>query len=329
MLGALVIGFNALRNMEISAALASPFRERLTTLTNTDIDPVYIGYFPQDEQRECTPWIICNEPEYLPTTSDLDAIFHQFCDNIAVFYKNLFTGYTYMHNPDRVFFGASLSKAVHAFYVYTLAERGWLDMYAIHTFTAEDHWGGTGILRFEPAGTQLTTRELLGHSIVYSCNVSFRMMIRYTANMSFSFSDFVAEIGADSTLTRDIISQNTTARDMGIWFYAIFNYFQAPNRYGQYFLHDLMNTAETSHHYFTRWEGSFGTGGDVNVRLLQSDYPLARKYGWSTNAFHDAGIIYGPSPYILVVLTTMDRGAHELFEEISCLFQSYNRQFMP
>jgi len=274
----------------------------------------------------------CNPNDYIrsnspPPTYMLDDVFSFFGTDIAVFFKNTGTGFIYMYNPDKVFFGASLSKITHALYVYTMAERGLVDMYAVHTFTAEDFWGGTGILRFKPAGTRLTTRELLGHSVIYSCNVAFRMLVRYTAGISPSFNDFANEIGADTTLIRDIIAQNTSARDMGLWMYAIFNYLESDSRYTHYFMSDLLNTVPTSHHYFTRWEGSFGTGGDVNVRLLHSDFPMARKYGWSPMAFHEAAIMYGASPYILVVLSNKDRGAHYLFEEISWLMQGFNAEW--
>jgi len=321
--GAGIFAGNALRNIVTNAAWTMPFRDRLRLVSTTDHE-----YTSQYMLHDSLGWVFCDEPDILPMVYDLDDFFYDFGNNVAVFYMNLNTGYTYMHNPDRIFFGASLSKGIHALYVYKLAERGLIDMYAMHTFTAADYWGGTGILRFMPAGTNLTTRELLGHSIVYSCNIAFRMLVGLTSGASLSFSDFALEVGADTSLTRDIISQNTSARDMGLWFYAINGYLNSHSRYGHYFLHDLKNTAETSHHYFTRWEGSFGYGGDINVRLLQSDYPIARKYGWAPNAFHDASIVLAPSNYILVVLTNMDRGAHELFEEISCLFQAFNRRFV-
>jgi len=261
------------------------------------------------------------------TVHELDASLIWHGTDLAVFYMNLETGFTYVHNPDRVFFGASLAKVTHAFYVYTLAERGLIDMYHVHTFTATDHWGGTGVVQFMPAGTRFTTRELLKHAIVNSCNVASRMLIRFTENMDFSFRDFVQEIGADTAFIRDIIAQNTSARDMGIWMYTIHNYLESDSLYGHYFQYDLMNPALTSHPYFTRWEGSFGVGGEVNVSLIQSDYPMARKYGWATNAFHDGAIVYASSPYILVILSNMERGAHDLFEEISFVFQEFNNEF--
>jgi len=259
-----------------------------------------------------------------PNTLLLDDFFSQYGTDLAVFYKNLETGFIYVHNPERVFFGASLSKITHAMYVYTLAERGLVDMYHVHTFTASDWWGGTGNIRFMPAGTRFTTRELLAHSMIYSCNVAARMLVRFTEGLQPSYYDFVREIGADPSLIRDVISQNTSAEDIGLWMYWVHNYLESDSRYGGYFMYDLLNTATTSHPYFTRWEGSFGVGGQVNVSLLQSDYPMARKYGWATNAFHDAAIVYAPSPYILVVLTNMDRGAHELFQEISMVMQEFN-----
>jgi len=267
----------------------------------------------------------CNREVVVPDAYALYDFFAQFGYELAVFYKNLCTGFTFSHNPDRIFFGASLSKINHALYVYNLAENGFIDMYAVHTFTAQDYWGGTGIIRFKPAGTRFTTRELLAHSIIYSCNVAYRMLVRLTAYMAPSYESFARGLGAYTGFVRDVISQNASANDMAVWMYAVHNYLESDSRYGHYLRYDLMNVALTSHPYFTRWYGSFGVGGDVDVSLIQSDYPMARKYGWSINAFHDVAIVYGASPYILVVLTNMDRGAHDLFHEISCLIQEFNR----
>jgi beta-lactamase class A len=273
------------------------------------------------ETRDGNGWI---NLRYTPAICRLDRHFEPLGGNIAVFYRNLDTGFTYVHNPDRVFFGASLSKSNHALYSYTLAERGVLDMYEVHTYTSRDEWGGTGIMRFMPFGTRFNTRELLGLSIQESDNAAFRMLNRLTANMQFSYRDFVMEIGADSRMIRDVISQNTHARDAGLFMQKIYDYTESESKYGHYLKFDMLNTAQTSHPHFTRWAGSNGVGGEVNIRMLESDYPLARKYGWAGNAFHDAGIVYAPSPYILVVLSNMERGAHDIFKDISRFVQDYN-----
>jgi len=278
------------------------------------------GYaWPPEDRREW--W---ESLELTPDTSELDEFFYGAGNNVSVFFKNLDTGFTYTHNPERVFFAASLSKTNHAFYMFTLAERGYIDLNEIHYYTVDDRWGGTGVLRFMDVDTPFTTRELLGLSIRESDNAAYRMLIRQTERGAFSYRDLVSELGASTRMVQNIISQNTNAYDAGLWMYAIFNYIQSESRFGFYFKYDLMNTSLTSHPYFDRGANTYGRGGDINVSFIQADYPMARKYGWARNAFHEAAIVYAPSPYILIILSNMDSGVHGLFGEISELMQDFN-----
>jgi len=286
------------------------------------------NYWAYAKIGDSTGWL---NLRHSPALCALDGFFAPLGRNISVFYKNLDTGFTYVHNPERGFFAASLSKSTHALYTFKLAERGYINMHEIHTYSSADEWGGTGVLRFGPFGVPLTTRDLLGLSIRESDNAAFRMLVRLTRDAPFSYRDFVEEIGAETRNIRDVFSQNTNARDKGRFMYETFRYIEGDGRYAHYFRHDLLNTALTSHPHFTRWYGSNGMGcsgwgTDVNVEMLRADYPIARKYGWSGGAFHDAGIIYAPSPYILVVLSNMERGAHDLFEEISWFVQDFNNR---
>ena len=239
----------------------------------------------------------------VPPTDGLDYFFNQWGDNVSIFYKNLDTGFYYVYNPNVRFFAASLSKANHALYMYMLAERGMLDMYSIHTYTARDAWGGTGIMRYMDFGLQFTTRELLGHSIRDSDNAAYRMLIRYTQNQAFSYHNFVAEIGADPSMIENIISQSTHAQDAGLWMYNIYNYLFSNGRYAHYFMYDLLNTT---------------------VNYIRSDYPIAQKYGITGRWNHDSAIVFAPSSYILVVLVNNYRGTQDVFDEISWFIQDFN-----
>ena len=260
---------------------------------------------------------------YKPSVYQLDAFFNQFGTSIGVYYKNLDTGFVYTFNPEAVFFGASLNKANFALYIHTAAERGYIDMYAEHIFTAADFWGGTGVIRFMPAGTRFTTRELLRHSVVYSDNIAHRMLARYMESIDFSYRDFVVELGANPDFILSTYSHNTSAADAALWFYALHAYLESDSRYGHYLLHDLLNTALYSHPYFTRGN-TFGGDTDVKVQLIHSEYPVAQKYGWAIASFNTAGIVYAASPFMLVIISDMDYGAHDLFEEISQLMQEFN-----
>jgi len=65
-----------------------------------------------------------------------------------------------------------------------------------------------------------------------------------------------------------------------------------------------------------------------DVPIIMSDYYVAQKYGHWQGAFHDAAIVYAPSPYILVILTNLDQTApFHAFYEISMFIQSFNNRY--
>ena len=352
MLGAFFIGvllFIALAAHRLSAAEAATFHEQQIIIADAGIRPMgrlqnenavntvctialpnqkadvpedatglQLGYtYPSPEEVS---------PAVPPSTDELDAFFSRFGNSIGIYFKNLDTGFVYSYNPGAVFFGASLNKAKHALFIHVAAERGYISMNTVHTFRSEDWWGGSGIIRFMQAGTRLTTRELLRHSVVYSDNVAHRMLARYMANSNFSYRDFVAEIGASTRYIKNLYSHNTSAADTALWFYALHAYLESDSRYGHYLQYDLLNTAYYSHPYFTRGT-RFGGDDPVNVRLMHSQYPIAQKFGWAVESFNVAGIVYAGSPFILVIISDMDSGAHDLFNEISQLMQEFNGKY--
>jgi len=304
--------------------------EGASTTSYTPAIPSQTIDTPEDAeecQLDCT-YLYAEEANHnsVPSIYHLDAFFGPLGDNISIYYKNLDTGFVYTYNHESVFFGASLNKAKQALYIHIAAERGYIDMHAVHTFRAEDWWGGTGIIRFMPAGATLTTRELLRHAIVYSDNVAHRMLARYMARIGFSYRDFVAELGANPDFIRSTYSHDTSAADTALWFYALHNYFESESRYNHYLRYDMLNTAFYSHPYFTRGN-RFGGDNPVNVQLMHSSYQMAQKYGWAVESFNVAGIVYANSPFMLVIISDMDHGAHGLFEEISWLMHEFNGRY--
>ena len=240
--------------------------------------------------------------DFTPPTADLEVMLRRHGSDLAVFFKNIETGFIFAHNPDRVFFGASLTKINLAFYVYHLAEHGMVDLNSIHIFTSADRVGGTGRIQHMSTGTRFTTRALLQHSMLYSCNVAFGMLVRYTADAELSYTDFVYELGARYFGGNLAWHLNATAADTALWMYAIHSYLESDSRFGHFFRADLTSTPG----------------------FIMSDHPMARKYGWAIASFHDAAIVYSSSPYILVVMSNMDEGAFTLFANISLQIQAFN-----
>ena len=251
------------------------------------------------------------EPEEPPAqvfslpTYQIDALLRLDDNNIALLYKNLETGFTHTFNADRVFFGASLNKLNHALYVFELAERGLINLNHVHTFTEGDIRSGTGTIQHMEIGTQFTTRELLRHSMIHSDNVAQHMLIRHTSGASFTYADFVQQIGANPNFIGNIRAQNTSVTDKLIWLEAIHNYINSDGAFAHFFRADLLATPG----------------------FIMSDYPMARKYGWATASFHDAAIVYTPSPYILIILSDIEEGDATLFANISMRVQRLNREW--
>ena len=258
-----------------------------------------------DEEPEPAPPQNQLPPDFNPPTYRIDNLIRQADGNVSLLFKNLETGFVHTYNADRVYFGASLNKLNHALYVFELAERGLIDLNHVHTFTEADIRGGTGQIQHMEPGTQFTTRELLRRSMVHSDNVAQHMLIRHTAGISFTYNDFVAQIGANPNFIGNIGAQNTNVHDKAIWMYAIHNYINGDGLHSHYFRAALLATPG----------------------FIMSDYPMARKYGWATASFHDAAIVYAPSPYILIILSDIDEGDATLFANLSLRVQAFNREW--
>jgi beta-lactamase class A len=249
---------------------------------------------------------------FWPGVQPLDDFFNSLPYYVSVFYKNLETGFTYSHRGDLIFASASLNKAPHALYVYHLAESGQANLSRIHVFGPSDYRGGTGVMRFMPFGTEFTTDQLLTHSVRDSDNVAFRMLVDMFAHYSPSYHEFYRSIGGNLDLVGNITGHLMTAEEAGLIMYRIYQYIESDAAYAAEFKNSLLNS---------------------DVPIIMADYPVAQKYGrWDGN-FHDKAIVYAPSPYILVIMSTLDRhggGAFEEFAEISRFIQDFNdRYFRP
>ena len=248
--------------------------------------------------------------DFWPCTSSLQAFLQQFDNRISVLYKNLETGFIFTYNPGRVYFGASVGKIYSALYIYTLAERGYITLNNIHTYTYADHREGSGRIQHMEEGTQFTTAELLRYSMRFSDNVAYRMLALRYNHPNFTFRDFAEEIGANQDRILSLTAKNIDVTDAALWMYAVHNYIQSNGRYSQMFRNDLFATY------------SF---------IGSNNYNVASKYGWSDTAFHDAAIVYAPSPYILIVLSDMGWDTAEIgftaFANISRMFEAFNGRY--
>lgn len=231
-------------------------------------------------------------------------------NHIAVHYHNIATGFTFNHNPNRVYFAASTTKAPFALYIYKKAEQGKTDLNYTHIFKQQYYTQGSGIIRHNyELGHTFNQHQLLGYNLYLSDNIALRML-RSIHGVD-GFRKFTASLGANPNLIYNITYSRTTATQLGIFAKAMYDYINSNSIYSRQFLNHLLNN-----HY----------------TFITSSYPTASKTGWWQGfggAWHELAIIYAPSPYILVILSDNYGGSDTpLMQEISEFIEEFNRYFL-
>jgi beta-lactamase class A len=258
----------------------------------------------QIETQEGPMWLTL---DFAPPTYALEEALRRHGGDMAVYFENVETGFVFRHDADRVFFSASVPKAVYALYLFHLAEQGLVCLDSELTYTWADFMGGSGIIRYEYAvGATFTLRELLRLNVSESDNIATLILRR--AHGIDGFRRFLAEMGANPHgVGGNIMDSFLSAEEAGLFAREIFRYIESGGRYSEALRADLL---------------------DNQFPFIVSDYPVASKTGWTSFlAWHDMAIVYAPSPYILVILTERygwTEADFRDFEEISMAFQAFN-----
>ena len=103
-----------------------------------------------------------------PNFNTITEFLEQLPGNIAVYYQNLETGFTYGYKDNAPFYPASLNKAAMALEIY----KSHINLSDIHKLTAQSIKKGTGLLQHHPLQTSYSTAELLEYLIVHSDNTA-------------------------------------------------------------------------------------------------------------------------------------------------------------
>jgi len=260
-------------------------------------------------------WVYIGEGRWIdldfqPPAYVLEEFMQQFGGTLSVFYENMATGFIFRHNADRVYFGASATKAPFALYIYLKAERGETSMDNQITYTGADFWGGSGVIRHRyQIGATFTQKRLLELMLAPSDNIATRMLRR--THGYYSYREFVAGIGANPDHVQNITYSHLTANDAGIFMRETFRYIESGGNYSQHLRDNLLAN---------------------RYAFIISDYPVASKSGWAANhgaAWHDMAIIYAPSPYTLSLLSSRAGNAtdRQAYDAISMFIQEFNSKW--
>lgn len=265
-----------------------------TTVTTEPVTTEIEINLPQTEPEELLP---PNEEELSELMSLLAAPPEEDAF-VAFYYEDMATGYRYCYNETEVVYGASLKKLAVAVGLLLLYEEGEIDLDGEYVLTGEEDPTGTGIIKNEPVGTVYTYPELIYLLVRESDNIALRVLDgRYGREAHY---DFLRSIGADSMFGN--WGWDICAADGAKVLRAAWEYVSGDNTYSELLEEAMLKCA----HSVMICPGVWGK-------------PVARKYGWDVDAYHDMGIIYDEHPYMLVFLSDMDAGTAEINEYIHSL----------
>lgn len=238
--------------------------------------------------------------------------------HIAVYYKDIASGSSFIYNGDDVFDSASVMKAPYIASVlkaYADYKDGKLELDDDDELTPEqleamfeldekiklEHETmdvpGSGVLKDAEEGSEHSYKELLALSLKNSDNIAFSLVRKRFTNKW--YYDFASTCGAVSPLKNYM---NMSVREAGAMFEEMYFYMLSDTEYGEFLRDNMKNSAHTV----------------LSVTALAGE--VAHKYGWDIDAYHDAAIVFGERPYIAIVFTDMDCGGGEVDRYIRSIF---------
>lgn len=220
---------------------------------------------------------------------------------MAVYYLDVLSGFEYELNPGAHFPIASTVKIPFCTLIYKKMTDKELDPEMIMTYEERHYFKGTGVINQGSFGDTYTLQEVLTYAITRSDNTAYEML-KDLATWD-EFSRFLFDNGCTHSEDLRQSKQKICCESAGAYGKILSDFLRSDSEYVPVFKDDLANT---------------------RIKMLKSDWPIYRKYGWAGFSFHDIAYVDAPRPYVLAVLTNLEGEAaedYDLFKDISSLVE--------
>jgi len=194
----------------------------------------------------------------------------------------------YGFNQNEVFPAASLMKLPVILTLYQQAEAGRLNLMTKYSLKESDKIGGAGILQTKPAGSTYTYRRLAKYMGHYSDNTAYHVLVRILG--SEKIQQVIDKAGMNKTSLK---RHETTPADMALFFRKLYQG-KLVNQKDSFEIMSFLTK--------TVFEDWIPAGVPENVRVVH-------KIGRDLGTFSDAGIVFAPHPFVLVVMSKEARAS--------------------
>jgi beta-lactamase class A len=200
-------------------------------------------------------------------------------------------GQDYGLNQEEVFPAASLMKLPVILTLYQQAEADKIDLDTNYQLQAKDKRGGAGILQGKPVGSSYSYRELANLMGQYSDNTANNILINILGSQLIQKK--IADIGLSQTSWEKYTS---TPHDMGLFFRKLYQGEMVNTEHRREILEILTNT---------NFEDRIPAG-------VPSGIKVAHKIGTEMGVYADAGIVFAPQPFVLVIMSKSAKEAEAM-----------------
>lgn len=144
--------------------------------------------------------MLTNEELKIKLDQDLDQFVKEKGGDVSVYVESVNEDVKYSYNGDKVNRTASSIKLPFITYLMTLVDKNKVDLNTKLTYTANYTMDGTGIIQFEPVGSQYTVEKLAELVIRYSDNIAYIMLLNYVGEQE--FVNFLGQLDPNSPNNR-------------------------------------------------------------------------------------------------------------------------------
>lgn len=270
-LGVSVIVLFAVKQIIPSNAKDLENKNARVVMTDDDVEKA------QEEERKRKEAEIRTQEESKVEKIVLDDV-GKYKENIGLYYYNLSNGAEYSLNADKEFRTASTIKVPQVMLILDDVQAGRLSLDTMMTYNKEtDYESGTGTLQSRDYIGQISVKEAVDLSMTVSDNIAYKMLKRYG---SMSAQEYITKITGISSST----GKSLTPRQAMLLMKRLY---ENPdnNPYYDGLIETLKNTV-------------FNDTIDKYI-----DDEVAHKIGSYYRYYHDIGIVYGDSDYILAIYT--------------------------
>ncbi|MCH5193655.1 MAG: DUF4250 family protein [Oscillospiraceae bacterium] len=231
--------------------------------------------------------------------------------DVSLAYTDFGTGFTFMINPDKHYFSASVMKAPYMMYIYRLALDGKADLGQKLVYTQNFFREGTGVLKDMEFGTEFTVEELIGYALEESDNAAFAMLrALYPED---GYTEFMESLGITHDEDSRAFNQPQICCESSlILTRSVYDFITEGNKY-----------SENLEYHMTHSRNALILGGEGSE--------VVRKYGWYEGYLHDMAVVLCENDYGLTIMTNFDKlpvntREYRFFWDLSSLIAEFSGQ---